>query len=55
MGTIQYIYKYRKEWNCERPYQDTQERDEWLALDKDSGHRIRQTSPTDYTVYINDK
>lgn len=52
MGTIQYIYKYRKEWNCRRPYQSEQERDAWLALDKASGHKIRKTSPTDYTVYI---
>ena len=52
MGIIQYIYKYRKEWNCRRPYQREQERDAWLALDKASGHKIRKTSPTDYTVYI---
>ena len=52
MGTIRYIYKYRTEWNCSKPYQDAQERDTWLALDRSSGHKIRQTSPTDYTVYI---
>lgn len=55
MGTIRYIYKHRKEWNCSRPYQNQQELAAWLSLDKASEHRVKQTRPTDYTVYINDK
>lgn len=52
-GTIRYIYRITKEWNCSRPYESKQERDTWLNLDRESGHTIKQTSETDYTVYIN--
>lgn len=59
MGIIQYIYKYRKEWNCRRPYQSEQERDAWLALDKanayyqDGGRYIYEGRAYTLRRYIN--
>lgn len=51
-GVINFIYKYKKQWDCTRVCDTKQDFDTWIEHEKKVGNKLIYKSKTNVNCYI---